>query len=106
MSYSLPFSSYSRPFSSLFRIQYCLEALDVLESLKPDLNQRHARYMAGQLKARNQEKAVAERNRAAVANLGPASATRSTQEWSLQEELKGVMGIGAQESSTKYEVET
>ncbi|KAG0176420.1 hypothetical protein DFQ29_006168 [Apophysomyces sp. BC1021] len=76
--------------------QNCLEALDALENMKPMLNEQYQKYvdrMRAQEKAK--EAAIAEQH--AIQLRGPqdkAAHPENIQDWSLQDALKGVAGVG------------
>ncbi|KAG0173980.1 hypothetical protein DFQ30_006459 [Apophysomyces sp. BC1015] len=85
--------------------QNCLEALDALENMKPMLNEQYQKYvdrMRAQEKAK--EAAIAEQH--AIQLRGPqdkAAHPENIQDWSLQDALKGVAGVGYGDDNRKQQ---
>ncbi|KAF7722633.1 hypothetical protein EC973_002905 [Apophysomyces ossiformis] len=74
----------------------CLEALDALEQMKPIINERHQKYVE-RLRAEEEAKeaAIAEQHAKQLRGLqDKASQPDVSKEWSLQDALKGVAGVG------------
>ncbi|KAI9014502.1 hypothetical protein CLU79DRAFT_838356 [Phycomyces nitens] len=74
-------------------IQNCLEALDILENIKPILQAQYDSYLNEKaLKEREQEER--QRNHYQPRQIQSETPQQPASEWSLQEALRGVQGVG------------
>lgn len=93
-------------------IQNCLEALDALEVMKPELDAKYNEYIRRkrkeqeEIKKRKEEEArqLKLRQSAYVEEKTQIDEESDEKPWSLQDELRGVVGIGHQADAANRSV--